>query len=114
MNEMDSLETQLKSWAPRRPSAKLEARLFGRAPARMSFGWLAPAAACLLLAVSIVNPRNEGLLASVGDSGPWVGAALSNQSYAAYFPANYRGAENCLATFEWTNGRASFSSKRPL
>jgi len=80
----------------------------------MSYGWLAPAAACLLLVVSVLNPRSGNLLSSPDDSRQWAAVALSNQSYAAYFPANYRGSENRLATFEWTNGGASFSSRRPL
>ena len=48
MSEMNWLETQLKSWEPRRPSAKIERRLFPapgrRAGLSRAFGWLAPAA----------------------------------------------------------------------
>ena len=80
----------------------------------MSYGWLAPAAACLLLAVSVLNPRTGDLLSRTEGYHQWTTAALSNQSYAAFLPANYQGSENRLDTFEWTNGGASFSSRRPL
>ncbi len=60
---MDSLETRLRSWRPRRPSAKLERRLFAATTVwtpKMAWlvGSLAPATACLLLTLSIahVNP----------------------------------------------------------
>lgn len=80
----------------------------------MSYGWLAPAAACLLLAVSVLKQGDGGLTDLSDGSRQWTTVALSNQSYAPYLPANYRGSENRLDTFEWTNGGASFSSRRPL
>ena len=64
MKETDSLENQLRSWRPRRPSAKLERRLFGsadqaRAESRRGLlGSLAPAAACVLLTLSDFNSGN--------------------------------------------------------
>jgi len=52
---MNSLEKQLQSWMPRRPSARIALRLFAKAaPApvllrRMKvWNWLTPAAACVL------------------------------------------------------------------
>ncbi len=107
MKETDSLETRLRSWRPRRPSAKLERRLFG-APARLLpkvawlLGSLAPATACLLLTLSMFNPGNSGH--SLRHE-PLVAMILSNQNYAAYASDNFRGAQNNLSavTFEWTN-----------
>jgi len=118
MKEMDTLENRLPSWRPRRPSAKLERRLFGP-PLRLLpktawlLGSLAPAAACLLLTLSMFNPapapgslRHEPLIAMV----------LSNQNYAAYASDNFRGAQNNLAsvTFDWTNHAVSPSNMVPF
>jgi hypothetical protein len=52
----------LRSWQPRRPSARLKRRLFGLtlAPgAAWIVGALAPAAACMLLTLGIFGPRNS-------------------------------------------------------
>jgi hypothetical protein len=60
MNETNPLETQLRSWRPRRPSGRLKRRLFGISllpRAGWIVGSLAPAAACLLMTFSIYNPR---------------------------------------------------------
>jgi len=60
MKEMKSLETQLRSWQPRQPSARLRRRLFGfslNPRAGWMIGSLAPAAACLLMTVGIFNSR---------------------------------------------------------
>jgi hypothetical protein len=58
MKEMNPLETQLRSWQPRRPSARLRRRLFGFSFAPRT-GWvigsLAPAAVCLLMTLGISN-----------------------------------------------------------
>jgi hypothetical protein len=115
---MESLENRLRSWRPRRPSAKLERRLFG-APARLTqktawlLGSLAPAIACLLLTLSMFNPGNTGHSAR---HEPLIAMILSNQNYAAYASDNFRGAENNLAavTFEWTNHAISPSSMAPF
>jgi hypothetical protein len=118
MKETDSLETRLRSWRPRRPSAKLERRLFG---APLNFmpklawlvGSLAPAAACLLLTLSIFSPGNSG---NPLRHDPMVAMILSNQNYAAYAADNFRGAQNNLSavTFEWTNRSVSPSSMAPF
>ena len=118
MKETESLENRLRSWQPRHPSAKLERRLFG-APARLIpkavwlFGSLTPAAACLLLTLSMLNPGNTGR--SLRHE-PLVAMILSNQNYAAYASDNFRGAQNNLATvtFDWTNHAISTSSIAPF
>jgi hypothetical protein len=58
---MNSLEAQLRSWRPRRPSARLKRRLFGTslAPgAAWIVGSLAPAAACVMLTLGFFNSHS--------------------------------------------------------
>ena len=78
MNEMKDLETQLRSWAPRRPSPKLAKRLFAGAAASSSangppavtrhesppfrLSWLAPAVAAVLLMCVLFNQRGGSML----------------------------------------------------
>lgn len=113
MKEMDSLETNLRSCQPRRPSASLKHRIFARPERLLSktawfVGSLAPAMACMLITLSALNPGNpdSSLLRE-----PMTGMILSNQNYAAYASDNFRGTQNGLSgvTFEWTN-RSGFSS----
>ena len=64
MKEMNLLETQLRSWRPRRPSAGLKRRLFSARPGArrergLALGWLAPATACLLLTLAVFNSGND-------------------------------------------------------
>jgi hypothetical protein len=68
MQELTSLEKQLQSWTPRRPSAKIARRLFpAAAPARAFFrraetwSWLTPIAACALTIVLAVQESNRHL-----------------------------------------------------
>jgi len=83
MNEMDSLEQEMREWKPRKPPERLARRLFGReegwnqdraagpplqAPAALRraefWNWLTPVAACaltVLLAVGSANHRGEAL-----------------------------------------------------
>jgi hypothetical protein len=67
MNEWEKL---LRSWAPRRPSAKLERRLFPHRPSpaeaspAFRLGWLAPATATLLLVGLLYNQRGATSLGS--------------------------------------------------
>jgi hypothetical protein len=118
MKEMNSLENRLRSWQPRRPSARLERRLFA-APFDLmpKMAWLVgsvvPAAACLLLTFSIFNSGNPGI--SMRHE-PMIGMILSNQNYAAYASGNFREGENNLSavTFEWTNHSVSHSSMSPF
>jgi hypothetical protein len=120
MKETDSLENQLRSWRPRRPSAGLERKLFA-APMRLApklawaFGSLAPVAACVLLALSNFNSG------SVIQGNPAGGETLdalisSNQSCADNPPGGIRGQENKLSsvTFDWTNHGNFTSSMSPF
>ena len=131
MNEMNDLEMLLNSWAPRRPSPKVSRRLFaGEHPGLVApksdeggsviahdapgprFLWLAPAAACLLLALAIVGQRNGSSFPHPTNSMPIMAVILSNQSYAAYLPSSFQPEQNSLRnTFEWTNLSPSATSK---
>ncbi|MEI9962250.1 MAG: hypothetical protein WDM76_14290 [Limisphaerales bacterium] len=73
-------------------------------------GSLAPAAACILLTLSIYNSGNS----ISGGSPSQIGMIMSNQSYAAYALDSHRGKENnwSLVTFDWTN-TSSFTSSIP-
>ena len=83
MNEMDSLEQEMREWKPRKPPERLARRLFGReegwnqdraagpplqAPAALRraefWNWLTPVSACaltVLVAVGSANYRGESL-----------------------------------------------------
>ncbi len=119
MKEMDSLENQLRSLRPRRPSPGLKRKLFA-APAsatrRMAwvFGTLAPTtAACALLTFPVFNPVNGY---DYPRPAPVMAMVLSNQSYAAYASGNGREPQNSLfsVTFDWTNHSGFTSSMSPF
>ena len=119
MNELNHWETPFRSWTPRRPSAGLKARVFGRAvaagrPRHFSLGWLAPATVCLLLFFVTVNQRSGELarLASASNQMPIIAITLSNVSLAAYLPGSFANDQNAVRpdTFEWTNHGHSPSS----
>jgi len=119
MNEWNHWETPLRSWTPRRPSAGLKARIFGRSvaaegPRHFSLGWLAPATVCLLLLFVTVSQRSGELarLASASNQMPIIAVTLSNVSLAAYLPGSFANDQNAVRpdTFEWTNHGHSPSS----
>jgi len=106
----------LRSWTPRRPSPKLEHRLFGREQSHFSFHRLftvlAPTAACLLLTVSMLRQPGQAFVPGGETQAAIVALGMSNQSYAAYLPGSYQPTANRLDTFEWTNRGYSTSSMR--
>ena len=114
MKEMNLLETQLRSWQPRHPSARLKRRLFA-APARVMpqmawfLGWLAPATACALLTLSVFNSGNS-LPGSSSRHEPMVAMMLSNR-YAAYVSGAFQSGQNDppSVTFDRTNRSGSTS-----
>ena len=119
MNELNHWERPFRSWTPRRPSAGLKARVFGRAvlplrPRRFSLGWLAPATMCLLLFFVTVSQRSGELarLAAASNQMPIIAVTLSNVSLAAYLPGSFANDQNAVRpnTFEWTNHGHSPSS----
>jgi hypothetical protein len=88
MNNLNLWENRLRRWTPRRPEARLKARLFAQAefegtpvPAPPPWGWLAPAMGTLLVAAIAWShylaaplpraPTNSlGLLARAWESQP--------------------------------------------
>jgi hypothetical protein len=120
MKEMDPLETQLRSWQPRRPSAKLKRQLFGATSQTVSkavwlLGSLAPATACLLLTLSFFN-SNNGISRVSARPEPLLAMILSNQNYTAYETGHSQNRENnwSAITFDWTNRSGSTSSIAPF
>jgi len=110
---MNWTESRLHSWKPRRPSASLKRRIFSQAPARKimwALGWLAPATACVLLTLTVIN--RGSVSGGSASPEPMVAMALSNQSYAPYLAASFRPVQNRLSsvTFDWTNCGASTST----
>jgi hypothetical protein len=118
MKEINSLETQLRSWQPRRPSPGLKRKLFAapvNATRRMAWilGSLAPVTACALLTFSTFNSGNY---AGSSHPVPVMAMVLSNQSSAAYAAGNDSESQNSLfsVTFDWTNHGNSTSSMSPF
>ena len=114
MNETKRLETQLRSWTPRRPSARLERSLFGEAgtapSVRALMRVLIPAAACLILTMLTLNQPDRTSASAAAEQGAIMAMSLSNQSYAAYLTGSFACEANRLDTFRWTNGGGSPSS----
>lgn len=135
MNKMNELEMQLRSWAPRRPSAKLKQSIFvanrtaGFAQVHpislithhasrfthwlkpTSFRWLAPVTAALFFVCILLNQHSTPMASPA--TSPLIAMILSsNQSAAAYLPGSFQREQNGLPsdTFEWTNGSGSTSS----
>jgi hypothetical protein len=115
MKEMNSLENQLRSWRPRRPSAGLKRRLFGNPlpKVRWVLGSLAPVTACALVTLSVFNSGNSAVNAP---QEPMLSMILSNSKCAAYASGGFRAGENNLfsVTFDWTNHGGFTSSIAPF
>lgn len=113
---------QLRSWAPRRPSAKLEQRLFPPQAELVEnwpvfrLRWFAPALATFLLMCVFMNQRSGPVISVASRPGTMVAAALSNQSAAAWLPGSFTREQNSLPaeTFEWTNASGWTSSNGSL
>ena len=115
MNETNRVETQLRSWTPRRPSAGLERGLFGAAGSappdeRAVLRVLISTAACLIFTMAILNHPDHRDGAVAAGPGAIMALSLSNQNYAAYLPGSFACEANRLDSFRWTNGGASPSS----
>ena len=131
---MNDLEIQLRSWAPRRPSAKVKQRIFSAASSAefapvqpiiligehvsritrwlkpTSFRWLAPAMAGLFLVCIILNQHSAPMASPKTLS--FIAILSSNQSAVAFLSGSCQSEQNRLPsrTFEWTNGSGSTSS----
>ncbi|MFO1475884.1 MAG: hypothetical protein U1F98_04450 [Verrucomicrobiota bacterium] len=111
MNPQNRLEAHLRGLQPRRPSRRLERRLFGhvrpRRDAAAVFQWLAPAAACLMLAFTVLR-QDDGWRAA-GTAGE-TALVASNQSHQAVLGTRSSQVEyNTPSIFESTN-RAGYTS----
>ena len=112
---MSEFETQLLGWTPRRPSARLERRLFAATPAPAEalppfrFSWLAPATAVLALMCVLFNQRYVADFSASAGAGPIVAMILSNQSAAAYLPGSVQADHNNLPAdaFKWASSRGA-------
>jgi len=100
--------TPWSAWKPRPPAAGLKERIFDARPSAPAHkaGWdlLAPAMACVLLSLLILNANNA--LAPAGLRRNLVAdLVLSNQSYSAYAAGGPQSQQNHLdfLTFDWTN-----------
>lgn len=117
--EMSFLENQLRSWHPRRPSPKVKRRLFGVSEpteaAILSLRWLIPAAACLLLALTIAS-QEPGFSAVSSHREPMMGLISSNLSYVNVLSTQRPAGLNRISTanFEWTNLSGFTSSISPF
>jgi hypothetical protein len=115
MNEMNDLEKWLYSWTPRRPSARLDRRLFAARPAPAEallpfrFGWLAPTTVALALMCVLLNQRYGAPSSAPTGASPMVAMILSNQSAAAYLPGSFQAEQNNLPAdaFKWTRATSS-------
>lgn len=117
---MHLLENQLRSWQPRRPSPRIKRKLFRSAKTEDSSGfslsWLAPAAACLLLALTIVNQEPTLSAAAAHRYQPMLGVISSNLNYTGVIAGNRANARNGISptSFEWTNLSGITSSISPF
>jgi hypothetical protein len=118
-NEMNHLENRLRSWQPRRPSANIKRRLFptgsAREAASLSLGWLAPAAACLVLALTVAS-KDPGLSATASRREAMMGLISSNLNYTNILPNSGSPGRNGIlpSSFEWTNLSGITSSISPF
>ena len=119
-NEMNLLENQLRSWQPRRPSPRIKRRLFASTfsceASGLSLRWLAPAAACLMLALTIASQQQPGLSATSARHQAVMGMISSNVNYTNILAENDVPGRNRIlpASFEWTNLSRITSSISPF
>ena len=112
---MSELEEQLRLWAPRHTSARLERRLFAGGPAAAEallpfrVTWLAPVTAALMLMCVLFNQRYGATLSAAANPGPMVAMILSNQSAAAYLPGSFQAEQNNLPADTFSRTRSSRS-----
>ena len=139
---MKTLEEQLRSWKPRRPSPRIEPGwrnaepylgatlpLASNVPSRnptlrwadwpgLSVSVLAqtvvPALVGLFLTTAILIQPGQSLVIPKADQPTLLELALSNQNFAPYLPSSFQPTANRWDTFGWTNESGSSSSMRSL
>ena len=119
MNEPNPLETQLRSWRPRRPAAGLKARLFAGTPRPHSifggaaFWWrLGPVMGCVLLALLVIQGNHPPAKLSGATKTNSLLATLAVSNQFAHFVAGADINRNLwqVATFESTKTSPSNST----
>ena len=109
-----TLEEQLRSWKPRRPSLKIEQELFGARQFTFTLprlaGILTPTLACLMVTVSLWQQIGQPGFHESDAQSAVVAMSMSNQNYAPYLATSFQPTANRLDTFEWTNRGYSKSS----
>jgi hypothetical protein len=132
MNDWNAWEKPLAAWTPRRPSARIKARLFSQPPGRSAaataprpqrtphpapiWSWLAPATGTLLLLFFTLGQRGVEL-GPVPQTRPATLLALnlSNQPAAAYLAVDAQSRQNNIVAvhrFGWTS-HGRFPSSMP-
>jgi hypothetical protein len=128
MNELNQLETRLRSWIPRPPSAALKARIFGNEVGRPAgaesllapeiaqprntmpaWHWLAPSMAVFVVAMMTwTDGRHPSFISSTESlsASAWRDPQLAAYSSAAQIENNVWP----VATFNWTNHRQNLST----
>lgn len=100
------MEKELKSWAPRLPSAGIKRRLFPDEQPHLDwhrvFAGLAGLAACVALTLSVISHETA---AETYRPGPLAAMAWSNQAPPSYQLPDTAQSENRVnrATLAWTN-----------
>lgn len=113
MNEMSSLEKQLRGWVPRRPSTRLKERVFGRPPAVtapvFTPAWLASALGCAVLLLAASSQRNPARATGSGGVPGLFALISSTQGFPAAWSGSLAAGRNAprADTFEWTNANGS-------
>lgn len=117
MKHWNELENQLRSWTPRAPSPKLEARLFGAAEAaearaghpagRAAWHWLAPAMAMFMLCLFVAGRSPGGLGAGQDMLAQF---AMTEPERATHYANN----SVQRTSFDWTNGGPSLTTPLPV
>jgi hypothetical protein len=110
-----TLETHLRHWTPRPPSAKLKSRIFSPTPVAKTestapgWAWLAPVSAAFVFSLAALtspevrlNPAHA--TATLG--------SLADNSSLAYSAADKINVVSAI--LEWTNSRRSPSSMGPF
>ena len=114
MKHEKTLEEQLRSWTPRRPSLKTERALFGERQFTFTLprlaGILTPPLACLMVTVSLWQQVGQPVFHDGAAQSAVIAMSMSNQNYAPYLATSFQPTANRWDTFEWTNRGYSKSS----
>jgi hypothetical protein len=125
MSDWKALEQKLQSWAPRPPSAKIKATLFGPKSSEVELDlpafrrWLVPSTALFAALLTFnfhtarpgfhwVNSPSTGFVAVVEFSQP------QGAHYASLEHSDHNLVSTTSTAFEWTNGSHSLTTALPV